>query len=276
MRRRRMKVSVLTDEISEDPATAIELASGWGIRHVEIRSLFGKRVPDEDPDVRKILVDSMSAHDVDVAAITPGLFKVPLTDRERIDRHLADRLPKSIEFANAVGTDVIILFTPVLIDGPDEKAMSYFRDVLVKALDIAEKEAVTLALENEPICYTATGSSTSKFVRDLNRQDLRVNWDPGNAYFAGEDALEGYRHVRDLVAHVHLKDCVTDRLTGAKGYVPIGQGEVGLEEQVRLLKEDRYLGHLTIETHFGPKVKGTKECLDGLRAILSRLGEGLE
>jgi len=175
-----MKVSVLTDEISEDPATAIELASGWGIRHVEIRSLFGKRVPDEDPDVRKILVDSMSAHDVDVAAITPGLFKVPLTDRERIDRHLADRLPKSIEFANAVGTDVIILFTPVLIDGPDEKAMDYFRNVLVRALDIAERENVTLALENEPICYTATGSSTSKFVRDLNRQDLRVNWDPGN------------------------------------------------------------------------------------------------
>jgi len=271
-----MKVSVLTDEISQDPVTAIELASGWGIRHIEVRSLFGKRVPDDDPDVRKMLLDELAAYNVDVAAITPGLFKVPLTDREEIDRHLADRLPKSIEFANAVGTNVIILFTPILTDGPDEKEMSYFRDVLVKALDIAEKEAVTLALENEPICYTATGSSTSKFVRDLNRQDLRVNWDPGNAYFAGEDALEGYRHVRDLVAHVHLKDCVTDRLTGAKGYVPIGQGEVGLEEQVRLLKEDRYLGHLTIETHFGPKVKGTKECLDGLRAILSRLGEGLE
>lgn len=268
-----MKVSILTDEISQDPETAIELASEWGIRHVEIRCLFGKRVPDDDPDVRRQLEQLLDSYDVDVVAITPGLFKVPLAERESIRRHLDVRLPRSIDFARTMGVHVMIAFTPVLVREARPEDVDFFKAVLARAVDRAEREDVTIALENEPICLSATGSAMAEFVGEMNDEALRVNWDPGNAYYAGEDALEGYRRIRGLVAHVHLKDCVTDRSTGVKRYVPIGQGEVGLEEQIRLLKEDQYSGFVTIETHFVPKVKGTKQCLEGLKAILARSGD---
>jgi len=271
-----MKVSVLTDEISQDPATAIELARDWGIRHMEIRCLYGRRIPDDEPWARKSLLELIESYDVDVAAITPGLFKVSLSDRNAIDQHLSTRLPKSLEFAKAVGTEIVVAFTPVL-DGPrDERALSHFRGALSKAIDIMQKEGITLALENEPICVATTGAEVAGFVRSMGRDELRVNWDPGNAYTKGEGASEGYRHVRDLVAHVHLKDVRTDPASGEKRYVTIGQGELKFEEQLRSLRADRYEGYLTIETHFKPPVKGTKECFEGLKSILSLMGEDVE
>jgi len=269
-------VSVLTDEISQDPITAVELACDWGIRHLEIRELFGKRVPDDDPAARRTLLELLESYEVNVAAITPGLFKVPLSDKKAIDQHFSLRLPRSIEFAKSVGTNIIITFTPIAEGPHDERAIEGFEGLLGRSVDIAEREHITLALENEPICFAATGSATLKFARTVNREGLRVNWDPCNAYFVGEDIIDGYRCVRPLVSHVHLKDCVTDKRTGAKRYVAIGSGELGLAQQLKLLKEDGYGGYVTIETHFGPRVKGTKECFEGLKRLLASIGEGVQ
>jgi len=151
-----MKVSVLTDEISQDPDTAIELAAEWGIKHVEIRSLFGKRVPDDDLAGRKPLIETLESHSMDVAAITPGLFKVPLSDSRAMEQHLNDRLPKSIEFAKAMQTNVVIAFTPIMKEQPDPSQVEHYGKVLARAIDAVEREGLTLAIENEPICLVAT------------------------------------------------------------------------------------------------------------------------
>jgi sugar phosphate isomerase/epimerase len=270
-----LKVSVLTDEISQDPATAMELASDWGARWVEFRSIYGKRVPDDDLGARRALRELMDTFGVKAAAVTPGIFKVPLRDRDAIRSHLEDRLPRSIEFARMVGTSLIIIFTPILEGEPDGDDLEFFRQRLSKAIDLAEREGFTLAVENEPVCLVATGDKLGEFARGMGSSALRVNWDPGNAFYSGEDPLDGYAHVRDLVSHVHLKDVSTDA-SGTKTFVPIGSGETGILEQLRMLKEDGYTGCLTIETHFTPKVSGTKRCLDGLKVILSRIGDSME
>ncbi len=101
-----------------------------------------------------------------------------------------------------------------------------------------------------------------------------VNWDPCNAYYVGERPFpDGYQNVRDLVTHVHLKDCLTEKESGKKKYVPIGGGEVGLLDQIRALKSDAYDGFISIETHFAPRVKGTRECWEGLLGILKEIDE---
>ncbi len=269
-----MKVCVITDEISPDPETAIELALEWGIRHFEIRGLWGRRVPDTEHPQQEQLKKVLIRYGVDVAAISPGLFKVNVEDEARVKGHLRHRLPRSIELAKSLGTDLLIVFGFV---GEKELYDKYFDRVvgtLRRAADYAEKENVVLALENEPICLADTGERTAKLVKAVQRENLLVNWDPCNAYYAGECPYpDGYQNVRDLITHVHLKDCVTDRESGKKKYVPIGEGEVGLRDQIRALKSDAYDGFASIETHFAPKVKGTKECWESLLRILREMGE---
>ena len=52
-----IKISVVTDEISADPETAIELGTQWGIHDFELRGYFTDRVPVFSSYQRKHLQD---------------------------------------------------------------------------------------------------------------------------------------------------------------------------------------------------------------------------
>jgi len=40
-----------------------------------------------------------------------------------------------------------------------------------------------------------------------------------------------------------------------------------------VLKSDAYGGFVSVETHFAPRVKETRECWEGLQRILEEIGE---
>jgi len=272
-----MKVCVITDEISSDPETAVELASDWGIRHFEIRHLWGRRVPDIEYFQVEQLKRILTRYGVDAVAISPGIFKISIEDVANIKRHLTGRLPRSIELAKILGTNLIIIFGFIGERSKYEKYFDLMVDILRKAADHAAKENFLLALENEPICLADTGERTAKLVEAVQRKNLLVNWDPCNAYGAGECPFpDGYEHVKDLLLHVHLKDCVIDNKTGKKKYVLFNEGEVRLFDQIKALKSDSYNGFISIETHFAPKVKGTLKCWTELQKILEEIGEKVE
>jgi sugar phosphate isomerase/epimerase len=272
-----MKVCVITDEISSDPKVAVDLASGWGIRHFEIRRIWDRRVPDiEDFQVEQ-LKKILTEYGVDVAALSPGIFKINIEDAENIERHLTETLPRSIDLGKVLGTNLIIIFGFV---GEKSKYEMYFDlmvDTLREAADYAAKKGFLLALENEPICLADTGERTAKLVKAVRRNNLFVNWDPCNAYRAGERPFpDGYEHVKDLLLHVHLKDCIIDNEAVEEKYVPFNEGEVRLFDQIRALKSNSYKGFISIETHLKPKVEGTLKCWTALRKFLEEIGEKVE
>ena len=268
-----MKVCVITDEISSDPETAIELALDWGIRHFEIRGVWGRRIPDIQPFQCEHLRRIFTKYGVDVVAISPGIFKCDIGDAATVEKHLTQRLPRSIELAKDFGTDLVIIFGFIGQRSQYDEHFNEIVDLLGKAADYAAKKDVLLALENEPICLADTGERTAKLVRAVQRKNLLVNWDPCNAYTAGEQPSEGHKHVKDLMVHVHLKDCFIDEKMGKAKYVPFGEGDVGLLDQIRALKSDAYSGFISIETHFSPKVKGTFQCWQKLQGFLEEIGE---
>lgn len=72
------RASIITDEISQDPETSVELAVRWEIKRVDI-GVWGKRAPDIDNGQRNMLIDTLERYGVNVMAISPGAFafKVP-------------------------------------------------------------------------------------------------------------------------------------------------------------------------------------------------------
>src|SRR5689334_16239451 len=70
-------ISLITDELSADPETAIEMAAGWGIRHFEMRGFYTDRVPKLSAYQKYVLKQSLDDYGAQVVAISPGLFKMP-------------------------------------------------------------------------------------------------------------------------------------------------------------------------------------------------------
>src|SRR5512142_549365 len=127
-----MRISIVTDEISADPETAIELGVQWGVTDFELRGYFSDRVPMLSAFQRQHLCDILDDFGAHVVAIGPGLFKhampperaprLPLGWMERgahdawsearrtMDYHLKELLPASLDYANELGAKLLVIF----------------------------------------------------------------------------------------------------------------------------------------------------------------------
>jgi sugar phosphate isomerase/epimerase len=95
---------------------------------------------------------------------------------------------------------------------------------------------------------------------------LLVNWDPGNAYHAGDSPYPGgYEAVRPFVAHVHFKDVSRE---AAGGYRYAVEGDIDWAGQIAALKRDGYAGYISVESHMQPKVGSARALLHRLRRLI--------
>ena len=267
-----MKPSILSDEIDQDLAVAAKRAAEWGLEHVELRGFRGKRAPKGvGPREVEEILEAAATHGVTVGSISPGLFKVT-PDARDIDDHRGDLQTRCLDLAEALGVTMMVVFPPVRSNGegfedyPDE-VITDFRELAKRAAD----RGITVAVENEPICYAATGESLARFLDQVDHPALRANWDPGNAVNADEQPFPaGYEHIKPFLVHVHVKDYL--RQPDGRGQcVPAGEGAVDWPGQLAALKADGYEGFLVVETHFKPPVEGSRRAVRALRELMGRL-----
>ncbi len=283
-----MKICFITDEISADPETAIELGVQWGIQDFELRGFYTDRVPCFSAYQKQRLREILDRYNARIVAVGPGLFKVPFPPRrsaefplpwldqglyedwseawKQVDYHLNELLPQSLDYANELGAQRVVIFAFDRAGGPPGAPPDELLDCLAKAAERAKATGLQLTIENEAGFWADTGARTAQIIHTINHPSLGVNWDPANAFFEGDVPYpEGYSSVRAWVHHVHFKDaCRTDR--GELEYV--GKGQVDWSGQIQALAADGYSGFISIETHLRPKVAAAKAALERLRALI--------
>ena len=285
-----MKLSIVTDEISADPETAIELGVEWGIKDFELRGFYADRVPNLSAYQTERLGDILAVHDARIIAISPGLFKIPypLGGREQaslawmdqamfqtwqswndeVKYHRDELLPASIEFAQTLGVNLILIFGFHRGGHPAGPAPDEVSEVLYQAGEQAAAAGMQLVIEVEDEFWADTGQRTAAMVEAIGHPALGVNWDPGNAFMAGDTPYpDGYQAVRHLVKHVHFKDAEMDD-RGNRQYVVHGQ--IDWAGQIKALASDGYEGYISIETHLRPKVQVARTELDLLRRLIEQ------
>jgi len=176
------------------------------------------------------------------------------------------------KLARFFGTSKVRVFSYWRVEEP-EKAFPYVRERLASAAALAAQNNITLLLENEHECNVGTGKELGRMLREINSPHLRGMWDPCNAVRLGEVPYpDGYRQVRGLFPHMHIKDVKKDPATGELQYVPVGEGMIDFHGQFAALRDDGYDGTMSLETAYsrpdGNKVESTRECLEGLLRVL--------
>jgi sugar phosphate isomerase/epimerase len=283
-----MKIAIVTDEVSGDPETAIELGVSWGVRDFELRGYGSKRVPflsDYEKDKLQEVLDYYGAR---LIAISPGLFKFPYpldprsefpvaaidvelyerwkTGRDRVKYHLNEVLPASIEYGRQSGVDLILSFGFSRGGRPPGPAPDEVLEALAQAAEIVGAVGMRLAIEVENGFWADTGTRTANLIETIDHPSLYVNWDPANALEAGEKAFPaGYRAVCERVAHVHFKDLVFEP-GGAVRYEV--NGDFDWRGQIAALAKDGYDGYISMESHMQPKVSAGKALVERLKELI--------
>src|SRR5690606_36742884 len=128
--------------------------------------------------------------------------------------------------------------------------------LLHQAAELAGAAGMELLIEGEAGFWADTGARTAAIVQAVDHPALGINWDPGNAYEAGDLPYpDGYEAVRPYVRHVHFKD-VRRLEDGAYRYAV--HGAIDWQRQIAALRADGYDGYISVETHMEPKVAAAR------------------
>ena len=280
-----MKLAVITDEIDADLDHALDVMAEYGVVGAELRQVWDKNIADTTPDDWKRVKASLDAHGVHAVGLATPFYKCDLPG-ESADgpagplhsasaRGLGDQialLEHCIAAAHFLGTPLIRVFS-FWKRGPLTPAIEeYITDAFAEPAALAEREGVTLILENEHACYLGTGAQTARVLAEINSPAVRCVWDPGNAFMDGEVPFPtGYEAIKPFMAHVHVKDAKLAPGKSAPEWTVVGEGEIDWAGQLRALRADGYSGYLSLETHYagpGGKEASSRACLEGLRRLM--------
>lgn len=185
--------------------------------------------------------DGESYADIPTTASTVGL--VPEATRAA----RVQEMKEIADFAKLIGCDTVGLhigFVP-------EKSSASYKDLLAVTRDLLDYVA-----KNGQKVHLETGQETAdhllEFIADVARPNLFINFDPANMILYGTgNPIEALKKVGKYVRSIHCKDA-TWAAEGERGKswgreVALGEGDVGMEDYLRTLKEIGYTGPLTIE-----------------------------
>jgi L-ribulose-5-phosphate 3-epimerase len=277
-----VRLSVITDEISQDLDYALEVCRDLGVRTVELRAIGGANVVSHDPSSLQRVKTSLENKNFDVCAISSPFLKCHLhgNGTPRGAMHSAspasrevqwDVLERALNVARLLGAPVVRAFSFWRVADP-ASVRGEVVQALTQAVERTQQAGIELGLENEHECNVATGAEAGWVLDRVPSPSFGLIWDPGNEAMLGSTPFPaGYSHVRGRVSHVHLKD-VDDEGNWTK----VGTGTIDYLGQLSALAEDGYAGALSLETHYeapggGPE-GATRESVAAIRALCERAG----
>jgi len=279
-------IAVINDEISQDFGRACAVASGFGMKWIELRGMWNKNVLDLDSREIAESLGLLKKYDLRVTDIASPLFKVDWPGgpkskfspkQDQFNAHFGfsqqdEVLEKCIELARTFGADRVRCFDFWRLDDPKPHRAA-INEKLRQAAEKAGGKGITLLLENESACNTATGAEAAQVLAAVKSSSFMLNWDPGNAAASGETPFpNGYNLLpKERIGHCHCKDVIRN---GEKyDWAAMGKGFVDWVGQFKALKRDGYHYAVSLETHWrgaGSAENSTTASWAGMRDALRK------
>ena len=184
--------------------------------------------------------DGESYADIPTVERTVGL--VPLATRAARTKEMKE----IADFAKLLGCQVVALHLGFV---PHDSTHPLYPEVIAVARDLCDHcrkngQALHLETGQEP------ADALLRFIHDVESDNLFINFDPANMILYGSgEPIAALKQVGKYVRSVHCKDGTWAKRPGQEwgAEVPLGEGDVGIENYLRTLKEIGYTGPLTIE-----------------------------
>lgn len=282
---KQFKLGIITDEVTQDFEKALLWVKGFGLDWVELRFVWNKYVTDLTADDVKRAKDLLAKHSMKVSVVDSAYFKTLLPGTQsKFAEGKADPLQSGLSQQDALlehaiarakdfGTDKVRIFSFLRVAEP-KTVFDRVAKELEKTAVIAKREGIRLLLENEFSCNVATGAEGAAMLNAVTSPALGLNWDPGNAYAAGETPYpNGYEPLdKKRMWHMHLKDAARGPKGGEVQWMPIGGGKIDFLGQFRALIKNGYEGTMSLETHYlnaaKNKEESSRESMEGLLKVI--------
>ena len=190
----------------------------------------------------------------DIPAVAKTVGLVPPATRAARTREMKE----IADFARLLHVDAVGLHLGFV---PHDEGDPMYRDVIAVTRDLCDHcrklgQNVHLETGQEP------ADVLLQFIGGVNRDNLFINFDPANMILYGcGEPIAALEKVGKFVRSVHCKDARWAKNPGKDwgSEVPLGEGEVGMENFLRTLAKIGYFGPLTIEREIPQEPHRQKE-----------------
>lgn len=266
-----MKISVITNGISQDYETCCQVMNKTGVKYAELQEIYGKRVEYLTEEEMYRVKQLNEQYDIEPISITThafagvGVMDLNIGD-ETYEAHM-NLLKNGIKFAKIVGAPQVraMPFTKAIVlhgaHGSDQwnaggnKAWPKFIELYRPIAKLAEAENITITVENGFNAMIVSGYQCRKFIEQLGCEHIKILWDPANALYYGDIPYpNAYQEVRDYLGHVHIKDLNCSLIEGWVDIKNIGHGTMApyLDDIRTALELDGYDGYISLENIYRP------------------------
>ncbi|HOW19560.1 MAG TPA: sugar phosphate isomerase/epimerase family protein, partial [Phycisphaerae bacterium] len=159
----------------------------------------------------------------------------------------------------------------------DEEVMALIKQYYRVVLEWAETHDIIINVEPHGP-YTTNPDTMERILSMYDTPRLRMNFDTGNTFIAGQDPVKFLKRFRHKVAHLHIKDVSKELAARLRGHdtgistsvVAIGEGvnAENIAGCIEILKDMNWDGVLSIESEAAPgKIE---QSLEWLRKEIAR------
>ena len=133
-------------------------------------------------------------------------------------------------------------------------------DNLHRAAEVCRQEGLEPVLHPHAGTYVETKDEIAQVMDRIDPSLVGLCLDTGHFRFGGADPTTAVNDYRDLIRHVHIKDCRTSVIEAIKRedknldealkrgvFCPLGEGDSGIDSAIEALVANGYTGWLVIE-----------------------------
>jgi sugar phosphate isomerase/epimerase len=255
----RSRISAITDEIGATADDAATFARKNGMLFVEVRNLPGTNreyALGREADM-KVAVTHLTNENLRVSVVNTSLLLFPwpggdtATDQARWDRRMDD-FRKALRCAEVFGADKVRVFAGTRASDP-AAIIPRIADTIGEMAAEAEKQKVSLVLENDPGTNVATCAELAEVMKLIPSKWVGINWKP---------AAEGYALLpKKRILNVHVPAAT----------LVAGRPEfLNWKAILMALEKDGYAGRITLE--IGPQgdkgLDATRDAFDDLAHVV--------
>lgn len=245
-----MKISFITDEVTQDLNTIIAFAKNHKLEGVELRSIEGIAIDMVPKDTIKKYKKIFQENNLVVSNIASSFYKCYIESENEIKENI-EKLKRLCEIGHILECESIRGFS-FFKTGLLSENMPKIINAYEEPIRILEKENKILLLESDPSVFTTNHNKLAQLLDLINHERIAAIYDPGNDIFDEDEEIpypNGYRQIKKYIRHIHIKDA--NKNENNEAYcVKIGTGQVNYIGLIQELKNDKYDGWYSMETHY--------------------------
>ncbi|MBN2154605.1 MAG: sugar phosphate isomerase/epimerase [Candidatus Lokiarchaeota archaeon] len=278
------QLTVITDELTQDFRTALNIASSIGLKTVEIRKIWNKNIALFTDEELQRLKNHLNKKNMNVSVVASPFGKcvlpssiwatnknASLSMNPNYNMSYFDRIVEISDFFN---TPYIRFFNFLKMGPITEKKWREMITLLKPYADKAKEKKKILVLENESVCFSDTIANTIRFLNEIDSPAVKLNLDPGNFFSMHQPTTpEAYEvfYTNGWVQHMHIKDARTRILKLLSLFDVVGTGKIDYKALIQQAVDHDYTGYFSLETHANSNLM--QKSVDSLKYLKNIIDE---